>query len=259
MAAEIEWPTGITCSALRLTRLWTGRKRRVVCEHAFHLATPSGDVELPLQCVIGAPPRGDGAHRRATLANNAILGLYVADGQGDAVWCSPDRDRNLPCAALFFNPQGLRDLLSRTSVASHAETRAGCAELSREWDVQLRSYRLGRRCVVRVRRRGDDGKHGLYLKTFHRLPTAGHIERLRDLRQILPLRSGGVVRMPEILDFRPEERLLVTPDVRSASTASHYGSPARAQAAQVLAVLHGVGCEPNERPHAPPDELETVA
>ena len=259
LTAEIEWPTGTTCTGLRLTRLWTGRKRRVVCEHAFHLATPSGTVELPLQSVIGAAPRGREIHRRAILSNSAILGLYLADGLGDAVWCSPDRDPDLPCAAVFFNPQGLHNLLLRTAAAPRWGVTEGCEEASGAWDVRLSSYRVGRRCVARVRRRSDDGAQGLYLKMFRRLPTPRHVDRLRHLGQLLPARSGGVVRMPEILDYLPEERLLITVDARPASTASHYDSAARAQAAHVLAVLHGVTCEPDERTHTPLDELETVA
>jgi hypothetical protein len=216
-------------------------------------------VELPLQSVVGAAPRGGGIHRRAILSNNAILGLYLADDRSDAVWCSPDRDPDLPRAAVFFDPQGLQGLLLRTAAALRWGVTEGCEEASGAWDVRLSSYRVGRRCVARVRRRGDDGAQGLYLKMFRRLPTPRHIERLRHLAQLLPSRSGGVVRMPEMLDYLPEERLLITVDVRPASTASHYDSAARAQAAHVLAVLHAVTCEPDERTHTPLDELETVA
>lgn len=258
LIGKIEWPSGTTCRGLRLTRLWAGRKGKVVSEHAFQLATPLGVIELPLQCVVGAPLRGDQTHRHATLASNAILGLYLADGISDAVWCSPDRDPDLSCAAVFFDPQGLHDLLLRTSAAPSWGVIAGCEEASGVWDVRLSSYRVGRRCVARVRR-ADDGVQGLYLKMFRRLPTQRHIERLRHLTQLLPSRSGGVVRMPAILDYLPIERLLITMDVRPTTTASHYDSAARAQAAHVLAVLHGVTCEPDELTHTPLDELETVA
>lgn len=259
LTGKINWPAGTTCTGLRLTRLWTGRKGRVVCEYAFHLHTPSGLLELPLQCVVGVRPRGGATHAHATLTKNAILGLYLVDGPGNAVWCSPDRDPDMPRARMFFDPQGLAGLLSRTAVPPQVEAQAACAEQGGVWDVQLRSYRVGRRCVARVLRRGDEGTRGLYLKMFRRLPTPRHVERLRDLAPLLRSRSGGVVRMPEILDYLPADCLLVTADVGAAATASHYSSIARARAAHVLAVLHGVPCEPDDRSHTPRNELETIA
>lgn len=256
LTAKIEWPTGTACTGVRLTRLWTGRKQRVVCEHAFQFDTPSGKIELPLQSVIGAAPRTRKIRRRAILSNGAILGLYLAEDQGDAVWCSPDHDPDLPHAKVLFQPQRLRALLLGSTAAPR------CGPITEDGgirDVRMKSYRVGRRCVVRLRSSDGDGAQGFYLKMFRRLPTPRHVDRLRQLGELLPARSDGVVRTPAILDYLPEQHLLITLDVRPPSTAAPYDSAARAHAAQVLAVLHGVTCEPDERIHTPLDELETVA
>lgn len=261
---EIEWEAGIGLQAVRLNRLWTGRHGRLSFELALN-TTPHVEAGTYLLQggLVANRSRANTAsetlsqrrsHTRARTRGQRLTGLSLESGELGMWCCTPDRDRKLRVVADLLDDTRARSFLADTAAAPVLELERDDAGVR----CEVAAYRATKRCALRARPSGNTKSNGVFVKVFRRAVPAARIETLSRLRSYLDDRSGGRVRVPELIDSCVKRRFMITAAVTDEARSLDTSPADIATAAGVLAILHDAPLALAAKNHAPIDELQTV-
>ncbi|MEK6677086.1 MAG: aminoglycoside phosphotransferase family protein [Planctomycetota bacterium] len=253
------WPVGCVLESTRLNRLWVGRDGRFTFELTLALSVEGRTEVYPLQGGFGRSPDEATPSTVARFSSIGLLGLRI-ENPSLQLWClSPDRDSELPLIERLCANQDENQWLLDTKAGNVLGLNGIHSDSPWPIRVTVASYRIGKRCALRFRRKDQADRPGVFIKVFRRFPTAEQRLVVNSLARQLPDASQGFLRVPEILDVWEREKALVFREVATSASPLGHSSDDAHLAGETLAILHSIPLDPAARSHSPVDEWHTVA
>lgn len=252
LAEAITWPKDARLDHVQVSRLWAGRRGRIRFELALHIDIDSSRAVGLLQGALGESPNRR-AHLDAKFSRSTLLGLRLWNENLGVWFCTPDRDHKLPIVRRLLHDDSLREILATSQSAS----RLGLDDTAAGLSSRIVAYRMNKRCTLHIRRRDESSKAGVFLKVLHRPPTDDQIGAVRELAVYFERASDGRIRIPRVLDFLPEHKILMTAAAHEPTVRLGISPPELAAAAEALCILHRAEFGSTQT-HSPGDEVEIV-
>lgn len=247
-------------------RVWVGRDRGITLELRLRLRIDGRECVGLLQGGLGRGAGNDVMPGRSLSADGWMTGIRASSEQL-GIWCqSPELDEALPLVTSLWHERA--DPISATSeprkqdvassVVAALEDKENGRALPNELDTRLVGYRIGKRCVMRVRSRDGSVKSGVFVKHFRKCPKGNFSARWSSLSTGLDSLSQGRVRLPSLVAVLPEARAIVFDEIPCAARAVECAAMAN-DIIDALVAIHRLPSACDLSVHSVVDELDTVA